>query len=200
MHSACPETTGDCRYRTASSASSILYLNTWIFHKALSAREREFVLASEFVTSHPNSHPCTHRSPRLWGFQTAFSVRLHFIPGATRALLSVSPNHGGNVTRMSPEPLFTTIGGVACESCISSNEQMKEPNSCLFSLTVSLTFLQVYMLSWVGNQLLAQMIFWSLSVGILSNSNLALYILNWQISTHIVDLDSEFFSLSSLSF
>lgn len=153
-------------------------------------------------SSHP-TQTATHAPtapPRLWGFQTAFSVQLHFIPGATRASLSVSPNHGGNVTRMSPEPLFTTIGGVACESCMSSNEQMKGSNICLSFPTISLTFLQVYMLSRVGNQLLAHMVFGSLLVGILSNSKLALCILDCQISAHIVDLDSEFFSFSSLSF
>lgn len=56
--------------------------------------------------THPNSHPCTRPLASSLGLGNSPRVHFDFIPGATRALLSVSPNHEGNVTRMSPEPFF----------------------------------------------------------------------------------------------
>lgn len=69
--------------------------------------------------THPDTAPL-HLSARL--VHRDHSVSFHFIPGATRASLSVPPNHQGNITAATFPP--TVLPGSTFKSCMASNQQI----------------------------------------------------------------------------
>lgn len=78
--------------------------------------------------THPDTPPL-HLSARL--VHGDHGVSFHFIPGATRASLSVPPNHQGNITAATFPP--TVLQGSTFKSCMTSNQQIKSLQIHTFS-------------------------------------------------------------------
>lgn len=103
-----PETTGDCRYQLASAANSkldFIFKHMNLSRGPVDLGERFVWLVSSSKPTQTATHAPDH-SPVSGAEKTTLGFPFHFTPGATRALLSVSPNYKGDVTRMSLEPLL----------------------------------------------------------------------------------------------
>lgn len=102
--------------RVLQMASSILYLNTWIFHEAWSTQVEEGLLVWWITPTQISTHAPDH-SPHLCGLRNGPLCPLPFHPRGHSSITAFR-----RITR----EMFHACPQSCWKSCISSNKQMKE--------------------------------------------------------------------------